>query len=164
MDAAMFDPVDLQILDLLQQDARITMRALGLAVGLSGPAVTDRVRRLEDRGVLRGYHAEVNPEGMGLAVRAFITLGMPFDDHGGARFEGQVQEVEGVEACYRISGEDQYLVKATVADIPALQDVLDRMRGFSRVRSSVVLREVKRVHRLLPRPSGPRAVFYHGAD
>ena len=159
------DDVDERILDLLQRDARITMRALGLAVGLSGPAVTDRVRRLEDRGVVRGYRAEVSHAHLGLGVLAFVTLGLPFDDHASARVESLIHGIEEVAECYRISGEDSYLVKVFVADIAALQDVLERLSGFSRVRSSVVLRTLKEERRLSPvQPTADRVVFHHGAD
>ena|SRR5689334_19014164 len=159
------DDVDEKILDLLQRDARITMRALGLAVGLSGPAASDRVHRLEDQGIVRGYRAEVSAAALGLAVVAVITLGLPFDEHSAARFEAQVHSIDEIAECYRISGEDGYLVKVFAADIPALQDVLERIRGFARVRSSVVLRTLKEDRRLQPIP--PRAapvVFHHGAD
>ncbi len=159
------DSVDLQILELLQADARITMRALGAAVGLSGPAVTERVRRLEDRGIIRGYHAEVDPGLLGLSVVAFIALGAPYEEHVPGRFEAQIHEIQEVVECYRISGEDRYLVKVFAADIPALQEVLDRLRGFSRVRSAVVLNALKRQSTLRPpRSTRRQPVFHHGAD
>jgi Lrp/AsnC family transcriptional regulator, leucine-responsive regulatory protein len=162
---AELDSVDAQILDLLQRDARITMRALGLAVGLSGPAVTDRVRRLEDRGVVRGYHADVSSERLGLPVVAFVTLGAPYEEHGARRFESQIHEITEAAECYRVSGEDQYLVKVFAASIPALQEVIDRMRGFSRVRSTLILSTIKHDDRLRPPPRiGAQPVFHHGAD
>jgi Lrp/AsnC family leucine-responsive transcriptional regulator len=159
------DQIDEQILELLQQDARMTMRALGQAVGLSGPAVTDRVRRLEDRGIIRGYRADVSPNRIGLGVVAFVTLGAPYDEHGARRFESQVHQIEAVAECYRVSGEDQYLVKIYAASIAALQDVIDRLRGFSRVRSTLILSTIKRDERLRPPPHpATRPVYHAGAD
>jgi Lrp/AsnC family leucine-responsive transcriptional regulator len=165
MQGLLLDEIDLRILDLLQRDARITMRALGSAIGLSGAAATDRVRRLEDRGLLRGYHADVSPSLIGLGVMAFVSLGLPYDEHSRPRFESQIHEIDEVAECYRVSGEDQYLVKVLTRDIPALQDVLDRFRGFSRVRSSVVLGTLKQEHRIQPpAPPSPRSIAHQGAD
>jgi Lrp/AsnC family leucine-responsive transcriptional regulator len=158
------DDVDRRILSELQRDGRITMRALGEIVGLSAPAVADRVRRLEDRGVIRGYRADLNPAALGLGVVAFLTLGAPYDERGNDRFENQVHGIEEAVECYRVSGEDRYLVKVFASDVPALQEVIDRLRGFSRVRSAIVLSVLKQGGELRPAPPSTRAVFHYGAD
>ena len=103
------------------------MRDLGAKVGLSGPAVTERVRRLEERGVVRSYRAEVAPERIGLPVVAFVSLGMSYDVRPSNRLEGEVQAIDEVVECYRITGEDAYLLKVAVADMEALRETLDRL-------------------------------------
>jgi Lrp/AsnC family leucine-responsive transcriptional regulator len=159
------DDVDVHILTLLQDDARMTMRALGTRVGLSGPAATERVRRLEERGILRGYHAEVAPERIGLPVVAFVSLGMAYDVRPSTRLEREIEEIEEVVECYRITGEDAYLLKVTVPDMEALRETLDRLSEFGRARTSVVLSVPKRPAPLRPRPPRPSApAFRHGAD
>src|SRR5947208_4040680 len=96
------DDVDVHILTLLQENARMTMHDLGAKVGLSGPAVTERVRRLEERGVVRSYRAEVAPERIGLPVVAFVSLGMSYDVRPSNRLEGEVQAIDEVVECYRL--------------------------------------------------------------
>lgn len=159
------DEVDIHILEILQANARTTMRELGARVGLSGPAVAERVRRLEHRGMLRGYHAEVAPGRIGLGVVAFVSVGGPSDVRSHGRFERDVQEIAEVVECYRVTGEDAYLVKVAVADMEALRDTLDRLGDFGRLKTSVVISVPKWPSPL--RPRGARAggpVFRHGAD
>jgi Lrp/AsnC family leucine-responsive transcriptional regulator len=158
------DDVDVHIVMLLQENARLTMRALGAEVGLSGPAVTERVRRLEERGVLRTYRAEVPPDRVGLPVVAFVSLGMAYDVRPSTRLEVEVQGIEAVLECYRITGEDAYLLKVAVPDMEALRETLDRLGEYGRARTSVVLSVPKPPTPLHPhRPRGG-PVFRHGAD
>lgn len=158
----LFDPVDLQILDALQRDARITMRALGDLVGLSGPAVAERVRRLEQRGVLTGYRATVAPERLGLPIVAFVTLAIPHELRPAGTLERVVENLDGVVECYRITGEDAYLLKVVVPDLDALRDCLDRLGDFGRAKSALVLATPKQHTPLAPRP--PTTFVRAGAD
>src|SRR5205809_4959697 len=110
------DAIDLEIVDLLQQDARMTLRDLGTRVGLSGPAVAERVKRLEQRGVLSGYRAIVSPEKLGLPVVAFVTVAMPYEFRPADVLERAVQHIDDVVECHRITGQDAYLLKVAVPD------------------------------------------------
>ena len=159
------DDVDVRILLILQDEARITMRNPGARVGLSAPAVAERVRRLEQRGVVRGYRAEVAPARVGLPVVAFLSVGMSRDVRPSPRLESNIGGINEVVECYRITGEDAYLLKVAVADMDALRDVIDRVSEYGPVKTSVVLSVPKWSAPLEPRvrrPSGP--VFRHGAD
>ena len=159
------DEVDAQILMALQENARITMRELGSQVGLSAPAVTERVRRLEQQGVIRGYRAEVAPERIGLPVVAFVNLAMGREMRPSARLDQEVGKLDEVVECYRITGDDAYLLKVAVSDVDALRETLDRLSDFGLVKTSVVLAVAKRpapLHPELPRPRGP--IYRHGAD
>jgi Lrp/AsnC family transcriptional regulator, leucine-responsive regulatory protein len=144
------DTVDVRILDLLQQDARITMRQLGEAVGLSSPAVIDRVHRLESRGVIRGYRADVAPDRVGLPLVAFVTLALPVVGRPAGAFERYVEKVESVVECYRVTGEDAYLMKVAVPNMEALGETLDQLAEIGRTKSFIVLSEPKHGTSLLP--------------
>jgi Lrp/AsnC family leucine-responsive transcriptional regulator len=138
------DPVDFRILALLQHDARITMRRLGEEVGLSAPAVAERVRRLEDRGVIRAYRADVAPEHIGLPIVAFVTVALPYLGRSPAAFERHITSMDPVLECFRITGEDAYLLKVAVPTMDALGELLDRLGDFGRTKSFVVLSAPKR--------------------
>ncbi len=144
------DSVDVRILALLQRDARITMRRLGEEVGLSAPAAAERVRRLEDRGVIRGYRADVAPARVGLPIVAFVTVALPYPGRSPGAFERHVERLDSVTECYRITGEDAYLLKVAVPSMDALGDTLDRLGDFGRTKSYVVLAVPKRGGALLP--------------
>ena len=161
---AELDEVDVHIVMLLQDNARLTMRALGAEVGLSGPAVTERVRRLEERGVLRAYRAEVPPERVGLPVVAFVSLGMAYDVRPSNRLEADVRGIEAIVECYRITGEDAYLLKVAVPDMEALRETLDRLGDYGRARTSVVLSVPKPPTPLRPQQARSGPPFRHGAD
>lgn len=140
------------------------MRDLGEKVGLSSPAVAERVRRLEERGVVRGYRAEVAPERVGLPVVAFVSLAMPYEMRPAGGFERQVQLMEAVVECYRVTGEDAYLLKLAVPDLDALRETLDRLGEFGRTKASLVLSVAKRPAPLLPQPHRPLGSLSSGAD
>ena len=160
--ATRLDRVDYEILDLLQRDARVTMRELGARVGLTGPAVTERVRRLESLGVITGYHAAVAPERIGLGVVAFLALAIPYEFRPAGAFERAVTHFEEVVECYRITGEDAYLLKVAVPDLDALREALDRLGEFGRVKSTLVLSSPKGHTPLQPREA--TSIVRSGAD
>lgn len=147
------DAVDVHILALLQGDGRITMRRLGAEVGLSGPAVNERVRRLEARGVILGYRAEVAPAEIGRPVVAFVTVTVPYVGRPPGALERYVERMDAVIECYRITGEDAYLLKMAVPDLEALGETLGRLGEFGRTRSLVVLAVAKHGTPLVP-PEG----------
>jgi Lrp/AsnC family transcriptional regulator, leucine-responsive regulatory protein len=159
------DQIDIQILALLQRDARITMRRLGEEVGLSAPAAAERVRRLEDRMVVRGYHAEVAPARVGLPIVAFVTVALPYPGRSPGAFERHVESLDAVIDCYRITGEDTYLLKVAVPSMDALGDTLDRLGSFGRTKSYVVLAVPKSSGALLPpEPAHGGGRIASGAD
>ena len=150
------DEVDVRILALLQRNARLSMRALGAEVGLSSPAAGERVRRLEAHGVIRGYRAEVEPAGVGRPLVAFVTVALPVTGRPPGVFEKFVERMDAVVECYRITGEDAYLLKVAVPTMDALGETLDQLSELGRTRSFVVLSATKRAGPLLP----PQAQSY----
>ena len=135
------DDIDLQLVSALVADARTSYAELARSVGLSGPSVHDRVRRLERSGVIRGYAADVDPAAVGLGVTALVGIlqreGVEQDDLADA-----LAEVAEVEDCWFVAGEEAFVVKVRVADVDALEHtlgVLRRTPGVARTRTTVVL-------------------------
>jgi Lrp/AsnC family transcriptional regulator, leucine-responsive regulatory protein len=133
----LLDASSWQILTILQEDARIPFKELGQRVGLSSPAVTERVRRLEEAGIITRYRAELNLEKLGLAISAFITI-RSFG-HRCDEIRSLLQASPEVESCYRVTGSDHYLVKVAVTSVSQLEQLVDRFIPYATVSTSVVL-------------------------
>lgn len=137
----MRDPTDGALVQALRTDGRLGWAELGRLVGLSGPSVQERVRRLEERGVITGYGARVAPAEVGLGVSALIGLiqsdGALSDD-----VAAQLEQVTEVEDCWFVAGDENFVVKVRVADVAALEAVVAKLRrieGVARTRTTVVL-------------------------
>ncbi|MBL8045280.1 MAG: Lrp/AsnC family transcriptional regulator [Anaerolineales bacterium] len=132
------DDTDRQILELLQKDARLTNAELGKEVGLSAPSVFERVKKLEQRGVIEGYTVRVNPTALGRPLTAFIRLTLGFDEKHDAGLHSIAQDPEVLEA-YDIAGEDCLIVKTRVAGPEQLHALLSRIRSKVTVTRSVTM-------------------------
>ena len=139
------DPVDLQLLALLQENGRMAQNDLARAVGLSGPAVSERLRKLEERGVLRGFAALVEPRAVGLDIAAFIFVGIS-----GSRyypdFRSRVAGLPEVQECHSVTGQGSHLLKIRVENTAALERLLAEVQSWPGVQStttSLVLSTVK---------------------
>jgi Lrp/AsnC family transcriptional regulator, leucine-responsive regulatory protein len=130
------DGTDRRILEQLQRDGRLTLAELGRRVGLSPPAVAERVQRLEREGVITGYHARVDPRALGYALAAVIRIRpAPRQIHKVAELARDTPEV--VE-CHRITGEDCFFMKATVRDVEHLEELIDRFVVYGQTTTSIV--------------------------
>lgn len=132
------DETDRQILELLQQDARQTNAAIGEQVGLSAPSVFERVKKLEQKGVIQGYTARVNPAALGRPLTAFIRLTLGFDEKHDEGLRSIAQDPEVLEA-YDIAGEDCLIIKTRVAGPEQLHALLSRTRSKVTVQRSVTM-------------------------
>ncbi|MDH3290248.1 MAG: Lrp/AsnC family transcriptional regulator [Gemmatimonadota bacterium] len=121
------DRIDRQLLSLLQADARLGYQELGEAVGLSGPAVFQRVRKLEVAGILAGYHAAVNPAGVGRPLVAFLRV-LPGPNTDVERLIAQWRDGAGVQECHLVTGRGGYLVKLRVTEPRELEAHLAALR------------------------------------
>lgn len=135
-EANLLDAVNLRLLKELQADGRLGMAELGRRVGMSAPAVADRVQRLERAGVIAGYHAEIEPRALGLPIAAVVRI---------RPAPGQLQripeiarETPAVAECYRITGEDCFLLKLHLRSIDELEELLDRFTPFGLTTTSIV--------------------------
>jgi Lrp/AsnC family transcriptional regulator, leucine-responsive regulatory protein len=132
---SLLDPVNIRLLTELQADPRVSMSALARRVGMSAPAVTERVQRLEAAGVIRGYRLDIDPAAVGYPVSAWVRV-RPGPGQLPKIAELAVQTPEVVE-CHRITGEDCFLMRVQVTAIDALEDVLDRFLLYGQTTSSI---------------------------
>ncbi len=158
MPQILLDELDRQILGLLQEDSSITNVALARRVGLAPATTLDRVRKLEQRGVIRGYVALVSPEAVGQQTTAFVTVTLA--SHRAAQveqFRDSVRRLPEVLECFHTSGEYDYLLKVVAEDIRAYEDfLLHRLAAtpnVGRIHTSFVLSTVKHETRIPVRDS-----------
>lgn len=115
------DNLNRQILDILQVEGRISMTELGKKISLSVPAVTERVRKLEDQGVIEGYKAQINPNKIHKSVKAFVLI----KTHRCKAFREFCKESSLVIECHRLTGEYSYLVKVVTETNELLEEFID---------------------------------------
>ena len=136
----MIEDTDAEILRLLSQDGRMSFTDLAKKTGLSVSAVHSRVRRLEQRGVIRGYHAVVDPEALSLPLTAFVSV-KPIDPSAPDDAPDKLAGIDAIEACHSVAGEESYILKVRVSTPLALEQVLQEIRAAANVstRTTVVL-------------------------
>ncbi len=130
------DATTRRILDELQQDGRVSLAELGRRVGLSPPAVAERVSRLERDGVITGYHARIDPRALGFALGVVIRVRPAPREI--AKVAELARETPEVVECHRITGEDCFFMKAHVRDVEHLEEVIDRFVAFGQTTTSIV--------------------------
>lgn len=130
------DLVNRRVLEELQRDPRLTMSELGRRIGMSSPAVTERVRRLEEAGVICGYRLELNPAALGLPITAYIRIRpSPGQLSKIAELARQIPEV--VE-CHRVTGEDCFILKVHIPAIDQLDRLLDCFLLYGSTTTSLI--------------------------
>ena len=133
---SLLDDTDRLLLTELQLDARLSLAELGRRVGLSPPAVGDRLRRLTDEGVITGFRTDVDPRALGYALSAIVRIRpAPRQLHKVAELAQRTPEV--VE-CHRITGEDCFFMKAHVRSVEHLEEVIDRFAAYGQTTTSVM--------------------------
>lgn len=135
-EATPIDAVNLRLLAELQANARLSLAELGRRVGLSSPAVAERLQRLEQEGVILGYHARLDPRKLGMTLTAVIRVRpAPRQLHNVGDLAQRTAEVVD---CRRITGEDCYIVTAHVRDVGHLEEVIDRFAAYGQTTTSIV--------------------------
>lgn len=134
------EDLDRAIVGLLSGDGRMSYTDLGKATGLSTSAVHQRVRRLEERGVIRGYTAVVDAESVGLPLTAFISI-RPIDPSAPDDAPERLRDMAEIEACHSVAGEESYILKVRVQTPAGLETLLARIRAAANVstRTTIVL-------------------------
>jgi Lrp/AsnC family leucine-responsive transcriptional regulator len=134
------DEIGWRILCELQENARLTFAELGRRVGLSIPAVTERVRRMEDAGIITGHRTEVNLAKVGLPITAFIRLSLVGDVS--PRLVALFKETAEIFECYRVTGGDSFIFQAHVASVAHLEALIDKFVPFGTTTTTIVLSTV----------------------
>jgi Lrp/AsnC family leucine-responsive transcriptional regulator len=134
------EKIDRQILGLLADDGRMSYTDLGKATGLSTSAVHQRVKRLEERGVILGYGATIDHAAAGKPLTAFVSV-RPFDVTEPDDYPERLQVIPEIESCWSVAGEESYILKVRVATPGDLEELLARIRSVANVstRTTIVL-------------------------
>jgi Lrp/AsnC family transcriptional regulator, leucine-responsive regulatory protein len=130
------DAVNIRILIELQRNPRLTMTELGRRVGLSSPAVTERVRRLEELGVIQGYRLDLNPTALGLPIAAYVRVRpnpgqLP-------KIAELAQHIREVVECHRVTGEDCFILKVYLPTLDQLDRILDAFLLYGTTTTSLI--------------------------
>ncbi len=154
------DQTDLRIVEKLQQNGRATQAELAKAVGLSQPSVAERIRKLEERGVITGYVATVNAQALGVDVTAFIGVGIEHPKYFDA-FAKKVLALPEVQECHRVAGADSYVLKVKTPNTSSLDrllvEVLRTIPGVTRTNTTIVLASIKEGMHVQPAPQLERS-------
>src|SRR6266516_185607 len=130
------DSVNLRVLEELQRDPRLSMSELGRRIGMSSPSVTERVRRLEEAGVIRGYCLDLNPAALGLPIAAYIRIRpnpgqLP-------KIAELAQQIPEVVECHRVTGEDCFILMVYIPAIDQLDRLLDSFLLYASTTTTII--------------------------
>ncbi|HUX08066.1 MAG TPA: Lrp/AsnC family transcriptional regulator [Acidobacteriota bacterium] len=142
------DKIDAEILNNLQVNGRITNSELAKRVGLSAPSVLERVRKLEESGVISGYSARINPDKVGRGTTCFVAVSLALHQQDSIKsFKQEIDDIPEVLECFHITGEEDYLLRVTVRDMQHYRDLLlnrlTKIPGLSKLKTMVVLSQIK---------------------
>ncbi|MCP3736326.1 Lrp/AsnC family transcriptional regulator [Sphingomonas sp. RP10(2022)] len=143
-----FDRIDRQILAHLQQDGRMTNVELAERVGLTAPPCLRRVRALEEAGVIRGYHADLDPASLGFPITVFAMVSLRSQaEHDLAAFEAHVADIPEVRECHMLNGEIDFILKIVAGDLKSFQEILTThltpAPNVASVKTSLTIRTAK---------------------
>ncbi len=156
------DTIDLKILQILQKSGRMTNVDLAKRVGISAPPCLRRLKNLEDGGVIQGYQANLNPKSLSYNITLFASVGLKENSEAQlSSFEKAMHGIDLVRECYRISGEDDFLLKIVAQDFEHYQNVLSKtllnLTNVERVQTTIVMGNAK------AEPGIPVAVYEEAA-
>ena len=133
----MIDDIDRKILKELQEDARISYAELGRRVGLTTPAVIERVRKLEDAKIITGYRVEIDTAKIGLPITAFVRMSITGVDY--SHIIEVAEKSNEVLECHRGTGGDSFIIKVAAASVEHLQQIIDRLTPYGITTTAIVL-------------------------
>ena len=131
------DQVGRQILTILQENARISYSELGRRVALSAPAVIERVRKMEDAGIISGYHTHVDPSKVGWPIMAFVSLSTRPELY--ARFIALAEQEPGILECHHVSGSESFVMKVVAPSVQDLEAQIEQLSPFGQTKTLIVL-------------------------
>jgi Lrp/AsnC family leucine-responsive transcriptional regulator len=152
----MIDHIDYRLLELLQSNGRASQMELGKKIGLSQPAVAERIRKLEEQGTITGYTALVDARRVGKDITAFIGVFTNHPRHNYS-FAKRVGELPEVLECYRVAGSDSYLLKVKTENTSTLDELIAHIRhfpGVERTQTTIAIASIKETLRVMPASNG----------
>jgi Lrp/AsnC family leucine-responsive transcriptional regulator len=133
------DAIAWKIIESLQHNARITFAELGRKVGLSTPAVAERVHRLEEAGIITGYHAAIDASRLGVPIRILMRLTIPGGDLQISRTVTAIKELAEIRRCHRVTGSESFIIEADVVSIRHMEALIDRLSALGATSTSTIL-------------------------
>lgn len=131
------DATDWQLLKHLRGNARLSLAALGRKVRLSAPAVAERMKRLEERGVITAYRAEIDIARLGRGLHVYFRVVVQPRDYG--RFDKAIEGIDDIFECHHVTGEESFILRAAVHDVPALEALIRKLTTFGPTTTSIIL-------------------------
>ena len=143
------DKIDLMILKLLQENGRKTNVQLSNEIGLSPAPTLERVKKLENSGIIKSYHAVVEEKAVALGIKAMIEVSLVRQkDNAISNFKKQINKIDEIVECYQVTGNYDYLLKVVVKDIPSFEKLigekLSKIADIGQMQTNVILSEVKK--------------------
>lgn len=136
------DQIDLSIISELMPQGRLTWAELAQRVGLSAPGLMDRIRRLEEKKIIQGYRAIIDPQSLGLTITAFVSLSLEKPNQKTA-FLKRIRQLPEVQECHAVAGDEDYLIKLRCLNTKHLEQVvslgLKSLPGVTRTRTTIVM-------------------------
>lgn len=132
------DQLDIRLIELLQTDGRMTLSELSKKLSLSRPSITERLKRLQERGIIEGFSAKVSLKAIGRDVIVFIQVS-EIKIFSYTEFEKWIMQDPDIIECHRLTGSVSYLLKAAVAGMDQLSKLIDRLTPYGNVNTSIVL-------------------------
>jgi Lrp/AsnC family leucine-responsive transcriptional regulator len=142
------DHIDIEMLEILQEDGRISVSDLSKKLNLSRPSVSERMMRLQERGIIDHFSAVVSPEAVGRDTLLMIQVSELKDTI--PRFEKMIAEDTRVLECHRVTGEVSYFIKAAVEGMDSLRELVDTLISYGNINTSIVLKSPVERRKILP--------------
>jgi len=145
---AKFDKIDLKIMKILQENSKITNLDLSKKIGLSPAPTLERVKKLEQSGIIKSYHALVDTQAIGLSVKTFVLVSLAWQKENALNaFLEKIKQIEEITECYIITGEADFLIKIVCKDIPTYEKLLfktlSQIEEIERLKTLMTLSTVK---------------------
>jgi Lrp/AsnC family leucine-responsive transcriptional regulator len=134
---AAIDPTDWKLLHLLERDARMSFAELGRKLRLSPPSVAERMKRLEERGVIRAYRAEIDLTSLGRPLHVYLRVTVQPGDY--ARFRKKIENLDAIFECHHVTGTESFVLRGAVESVPRLEELIQQLTAFGPTTTSVVL-------------------------
>ncbi len=131
------DATDWKLVDLLQADARASFAELGRKLRLSAPAVAERMKRLEERGVVRAYRAEIDLSSLGRGLHVYLRVVVAPKDY--VRFKKAIAGMDEIFECHHVTGAESFVLRAAIDTVPSLETLIQKLTAYGPTTTSVIL-------------------------